>query len=345
MGKKLAYLIVAFSLILTGVISFSLKGTGSIAGSGLGTGKQIEKIEDYLELSDYVGTLGLGFNEDSNSKFKSATLHVNSSSSTDYESSNPKYTYGTISEKGEYEEDVTVHITSKAVYMKLHHSSYWTEKHEVDEDDYKTVEKRYSGFLRYNVEVYITAKKGYIKINDYNASDNTYSQVIKAEYTGKWIEISENIFDRFIDRPNALNDIGSIYEILFRGLENDVIDEDDTSVSLNESDVAELVGIEDEEVDDYNIDFSVDLSDKYRPHASLGVSLDSTESMDYPTNNGVNVEHVEIKTSGKAVSDLTIYDINNTEINWNGSDVIDKISVDSYEEFEDLFIIEKYEED
>lgn len=345
MGKKLAYLIVAFSLILTGVISFSLKGTGSIAGSGLGTGKQIEKIEDYLELSDYVGTLGLGFNEDGNSKFKSATLHVNSSSSTNYESSNSEYTYGTISEKGEYEEDVTVHITSKAVYMKLHHSSYWTEKREVEEDDYRTVEKRYSGFVRYNVEVYFTAKKCYIKVNDYNISSNTYSQVIKAEYTGKWIEMSEDIFDRFINRLNALNDIGGIYEILFRGIENDVIDEDDTSVSLNESDAAELLGIEDEEIDDYNIDFSVDLSDKYRPHASLGVSLDSTESMDHPTDNGFNVENVEIKTRGKGVCDLTIYDINNTEINWNGSDVIDKISVDSYEEFEDLFIIEKYEED
>lgn len=326
MGKKITCLLVAVLLIAICVTSFNLKGLTSIAHAGNASDKQIKNMGDLQEL---VGTIS-----GDNSKHKSTTVHISTSQRSVYTSSDSDLTSGISSKRSSTEGELTCYFTRKAAYYEYRSvSSSTITRNNAGKSGSET--KTYCSFEKYDVDVYVTNKRCYIKINDYSVASDFGSKFINAEYTNKWIEMPYSLVSSLVDYEYLLDTYIKDFESMFEYLiEEDKISKKDKSVSFNENEL----GMEGEG-DDYKAELSIDLNNATRPHISMSASYDNTEKHKFENIN------LTIKNKVKSATDIVISNVNNTEIDWELSGLMSDLEVETYEDLEDMFTIKEYEED
>lgn len=338
MGKKITLSLVAIVLIVASMVSFNMNGMGSIAHAGNGTDKEIKNVGDLCDVTDAI-LYSLDGRDNGDSKFKSATVHVNLMLKQDY-------SYGsTDSAKGSAEVDMTLYLTNKAIYAEMQMISYSSSVGEEKDENGNKETKNLKSFAKYNFNVYISEKKCYVKIMDFNTSSNTASQTINAEYMNKWIEVPHNIAVSYLPSLNIAEQYLEEYIDMLDGLlELEEIKEKDTSLSLNERELAEMLG-ETIDTDDYTINFEVDLSDKTHSYISMHTAMKTQEDVPSYDSTSGNSSTISYKTSKKEVVDIVIYNVNNTVVDLGSAKIDPVTEVETMDDWKDLFTTKEYKED
>lgn len=336
MGKRITYLLVAIALIVTSMVSFNMKGAGTIAHAGNGTGMDVGNMETLVDVAEFIG----GGNVTSSSMYRSATVHINTSSKSDYSSSNPDVTGGVKNKKSATESEVTYYLTPNGVYIEAQGVSFSTSVVNVEETGKATEQKRVTSLTRYNVNIYFSPNKCYIKINDYNEVSKYSSTVVNAEYMNKWVEVPYgNISDLFNIESSVKSSLYDIIDTIEELIDAGKLSETDKSASFNESEFAEIYGSS-IDPDDYTIEFDVDLNDKKHSYISFVTASDISDTYSWTNQNGYE-NSSNVHSQSKSVIDIVISNVNNTTIDWDIK-VDTKVTSDQFKNF---FTYKTYKED
>lgn len=350
MKRKLVYLFLAIALIITSSITYALRGTRTVARAGIGVNEKVDNVDDVFEVMNSALYALDVYGTDDNSKYQSATIHINMSEKT-------KYSYGAHSQSASYlppssaggngkefaEQDITCYVASNGVYIEskghihLNTSSDNTSIFEQEQSLTKV-------FVQYNVNIFLANDKCYIKINSYNYLCDSVSKMIKPEYANEWLEASYEIISTlFLLNTETQIVLGALVEKYELLVEEGIIDKNDTKVSLNKDDVSAVMEpIYDpfyNIIDDYKVEVKMDLTDSTRPYVSISSGYDFKYYYEFDKNSS---EGCEIKT--KSVMDVVVFNINNTVINENFFNFIPTVQVDSIDAFESLLMMEEYKE-
>ena len=356
MAKKLILLIVAFSLIMACMVSFGLTNDASVADAGLGIDTSIRNMSNLSELTEGLeqalssnvknnGTISLN-----TSKYRSATIHINHVEKFVSTSSNFKATNGNAAENRTIESELTCYIVEGGIYYETQHLSYNRETRYVENDNGFSEQRNFYTFVKYNVDIYIKTNTAYIKINEYNVANGDTATIIKGEYIDKWIEVPVDIAYSFTYvRGEAYEQIAgfnSTMDVLFKA---GSVELKDKSFSFNASELARIYTNAGKKSSiDPNTDtaeFGADLTDPSRPAITIASSYEKREEIENTVSSAWGWEKVNsvVNTECQFVTDVVIYNVNNTTIDKPGAAFADA-RVTSIEEFDNLFVIKGYKE-
>ncbi len=346
MKKKLINLCVALALIITGAISLGLKGTNPLAHSGMTANHKIENLGELYGIVDCIQDSFDTLSISENAECQSATIHVNMTEKI-------RYSYGYSGKNGNFmffgksgdsyalaEQEITCYATTEGIYVESKCILYINAS-----DEITILNHNFSKILlQYDINIYLTDEKCYIKINDYNIANSTFSKIIKSEYTNKWIEASydmvSTVYPFDVEMTFVLDIILEAYQSL---LDASLIKDTDTSVSLDESTLSGLIDpmydIFKVSIDNISMNVEFDLLDKTRPHIVIGAGINHKNSKDSEELKG------HVKNKLKSTVDVVIYNVNNTFIDENFFDFVITKEFEAYEDFEDIFVTQEYEVD
>lgn len=344
MSKKIINLIMGVVLITVSVLSLQIKGSGELACAGAKAEEKIQNIGETYELIDCMASAIDTYGMTPDSEYQSATMHISISKNKNYYY---EYTsddgwithHSDVKGKVFTEQNISCYITTEGIYVEAKGNLI----NFADELKFMSSDLSQSS-LQYDINLYVTNGKCYIKINDYVSADLTMCKMIKPKYANKWVVAP---CDAISTEFSLDAEIGFVFEMLLKMydslLTKGFIHRDDTEVFLNEDDLSKLINpIYDDlggNIEDYKVDVGIDLLDKTRPHILIGAGYDHESKFKLNTRKG------KAKEKLKTVIDMTLCDVNNTVIDEKFLDFTIKTNIETLEEFEELFVIEDYGED
>ena len=331
MTKKLILLIVAFSLIMSCIISFAVNNNISIAHTGFGVNTKIQNVQELDEFTDALAK-GLNYNNRDLSslgldhyKYKNATMHINTVEKYEF------IGYNVITTNGEHalsyttERELTCYIVDGGIYYEAHGVQYVRSTRNNSAGE----ETNFYTFAKYNFDVYITEEKSYMKFKEYNEANGTNSITLREEFANMWIEVPSDVAISFAGLKDvcaeAVSSFNSSLDYLYKTYK----------VTPNDKSFFKEDGIEGAKI-------SVDLIDSYRPHIKIAETMDISD--DYVDSRGDIVQGAMVDAQGESVTDIVLYNINNTKIDKMGP-LFTAFEVKSADELSILFSVKEYKED
>lgn len=350
MKKKIINTAIALVLIVVSVVLFGYRGSTPIAHEDVYTN---EKIGDMEELYDVSNFILYGLNTGSvmeNTKYHSATIHITLSEKLNVSLKRSDSLFK-ASEQISIEQEITCYLAENGVYIESQAALFTS----LDNEFEKNVDPT-RGYAKYNVNIYLSKDKAYIKIIEYTLAISASSAKIKADYTNQWIETTKDIAMNFLPLGYETEVAIDGFAYLFRALlDSGDINKDDIFASFDEDslvniDAWEIGDLEASgiklDMDKYKESFKIDLSDKTRPYISMGAGYrNKDEEYVYEGEAwGYTIEHTTtVKTNLKATLEMVISNVNNTVIDWKTTNFSTPIEVKTPEAFRSLFVIKGYE--
>lgn len=334
--KKYVALIVCSVLLIIAMLMGSATQSDVILGRGNGIDARVATVEQFVDVLDFFTNYKIKSTDSASvedgvstfaskkeeSKYTSATFYNKSKMTSNYSSS---FSGASSTTNLVFNRELTIYLTETSAYYdsigKVMQSSTQT---------YQGETKSYSSYMDFDMEIYMSAKKCYIKFNKFDmfasgdgASSN--ENIIKPEMLGKWFD-GDEIGSEFlaINQQNyaILEDLGDYFED-YR-LSN--FNESNGVYKLKQEYLQEVFAVVFgvPETDDMKGEFSLNLSNKVRPTVSI---VQSYSASNY--NDGQSVSN-----SAYSQNNMVFSNINNTVINFKATNIYDLEDYIDMEDFE-----------
>ncbi len=383
MVKRIVSLAISVALLITCFVLYSQNQGEVIAGAGNGTNTRVETVEDLASVLELIsgrsdtaysgssvelmssdisapgiddGTYSDDQDEEGSDtevkRHTSATVHISTQLKSSSSSSNSKYTNGLSGSSQNMTRELTLYITDDATYY-------------VSEGISRTKVKRYneetsqysetSVYMKWDMELAACDGVSYAKFHEFIMRQDGYSMQIKEANKGQWISLynSGDIFgliDVDYENREVLSGIGDMLDTMIR---LDYVSPGEDRITMNEDDINALAE-EDEGsklYDEYTtVDFTVDMSSATSPYLCIAHKINQDEDkeviIDYdyssnPFNPTPIYSTYHLVNKVTLLQEITIKNIDNTIVK-SPEDKVD-IAIDSYKDFESLFLIEEKE--
>ena len=344
MKKKLISLGVACVLIVASLLLFVLRGSTPIAHKGIYPNERISNMNELYDVTEFVVDSLAEGSAQPNEKYFNATVHITLSEKIKL-NAQVSGVSGEVDAQLQIEQDLTLYLTQDGIFVESQAVVF-----EGAANDFDSNSQTAKGFAKYNVNIYLTEDKAYIKFLEYDSASNISSAIIKPDYANQWIETTKEVAMSFLPLSNESEVVtNAIYGVLGALLESGDVKETDIIASFDEDSLLHLEPLDfgDLDISDlelnrnkYKESLKFDISDPTRPYIVMGARYKGK----FKTSLGNNWNYTQnSKVKIVAAMEMVIYNINNTVIDWPSNMDSSTIKAPTESDFEKLFTIKVYE--
>ena len=344
MKRKLINLGIACVLIVASVLLFVLRGSAPIAHENIYVNERISNMAELYHVTGFVvDGLAEGVAQP-NEKYFNATVHITLSEKIKLNASVSGMS-GEVDAQMQIEQDLTLYLTKDGIFVESQAVVFEGADNEFDSNSKPT-----KGFAKYNVNIYLTEDKAYIKFMEYDSASNVSSAIIKPDYVNVWVETTKDVAMSFLPLSNETEVVANaIFGVLGALLRSGDVKQNDIIASFDEDSLVHLDPLEfgDLDISDlelnrnkYKESLKFDISDPTRPYIVMGARYKDTIKTPL-TNRWSYVQNTKVNIV--AAMEMVIYNINNTVIDWPPSVNSSIIKAPTESDFEKLFAIKVYE--
>ena len=363
MKRKIVSLVIAAAILITSICIGSSHDSTMVAGAGNGDNYSVESMENLASVFDFIRgrnevvqnseesinfstnaiePLNFSKTKDRSNEHTSVTVEFQTNVSAHSTSSNAKYTGGVSELKQSLSRSLILYITEDHT---LYETSGTTTLYQrsIDSDGYATTTNTY---MKWDMKIFCEEDDAYILMNELIFISDNESHHLKAQNKNKWIKATFDMIDNLVDidyeNREVLSALGEMLDILIK---YDYISPGEESVSLTQNDFVDILEQENEPTDSWeklDLTFDIDISSPNVPYmSSTAITKENKENkiLTGYSYSGFQAipEYVTVWTTkdNKVNQEISIRNIDNTMINFNG-DV--SIELENTEDFEKLFI-------
>lgn len=362
MKKKIISFVVSIVLLAFCFVSFGDDSRVVVAGVGDGESTPVYNVNELTDVLEFIkqgmvsdsaeftafsNYLGDSYYTPELSKHTSATVHVSSSVSGSSSTDNAELTGGLKSSDTSFNRELTCYFTKGATFYVTEGMCYEktvSEKNTLEGNN--TITR--ATVMNFNMDILVTASSCFVNFREFSYIDDFETRIVKGEYKNKWIEIPYSFVDGLISIDEYNRELLASFEEMFDYLfETGRISQNDEVIHFDENELIEIAqdngAAEGIDPKDYDIDFTIDLSNPNASLISIKNKVDQTKTYNPGAYAPATGASGRIENKASINHTISIYNVDNTVIDWNASSV--RISANNTNEFDRLFVITEFEEE